>query len=43
MVDLVSGEVQFMFATAASVMQYVRSGRLRALAVTSSCGGRGAG
>jgi tripartite-type tricarboxylate transporter receptor subunit TctC len=27
--------VQFMFATAASVMQHVRSGRLSALAVTS--------
>ena len=34
-IDLVSGQVQFMFATAASVMQHVRSGRLRALAVTS--------
>jgi len=35
-IDLVSGQVQFMFATAASVMQHVRSGRLRALAVTSA-------
>lgn len=34
-IDLVSGQVQFMFATAASVMQHVRGGRLRALAVTS--------
>jgi tripartite-type tricarboxylate transporter receptor subunit TctC len=35
-IDLVSGQVHFMFATAASVMQHVRSGRLRALAVTSA-------
>lgn len=35
-VDLISGQVQFMFATAASVMQHMRSGRLRAIAVTSA-------
>ncbi len=34
-IDLVAGQVQFMFATAASVVPHVRSGRLRALAVTS--------
>jgi tripartite-type tricarboxylate transporter receptor subunit TctC len=34
-VDLVAGQVQFMFATAASVVPHVRSQRLRALAVTS--------
>jgi tripartite-type tricarboxylate transporter receptor subunit TctC len=35
-IDLVSGQVQFMFATASSVIPQVRSGRLRALAVTSA-------
>ncbi len=34
-IDLVAGQVQFMFATAASVIPHVRSQRLRALAVTS--------
>jgi tripartite-type tricarboxylate transporter receptor subunit TctC len=34
-IDVVSGQVQFMFATAASVIPHARSGRLRALAVTS--------
>jgi tripartite-type tricarboxylate transporter receptor subunit TctC len=34
-IDLVSGQVHFMFATAASVIPHARSGRLRALAVTS--------
>jgi tripartite-type tricarboxylate transporter receptor subunit TctC len=34
-IDLVAGQVQFMFATAASVIPHVRSNRLRALAVTS--------
>jgi tripartite-type tricarboxylate transporter receptor subunit TctC len=34
-IDLVAGQVQFMFATAASVIPQVRSQRLRALAVTS--------
>ena len=34
-IDLVAGQVQFMFATAASVIPQVRSTRLRALAVTS--------
>ena len=33
--DLVSGQVQFMFATAASVIPHVKSGRLRALAVST--------
>ena len=35
-IDLVSGQVHFMFATAASVIPHARSGRLRALAVTSA-------
>ncbi|MBM3342731.1 MAG: tripartite tricarboxylate transporter substrate binding protein [Betaproteobacteria bacterium] len=35
-VDLVAGQVHFMFATAASVLGHTRSGRLRALAVTSA-------
>ena len=35
-IDLVSGQVQFMFATASSVVPHVRTGRLRALAVTSA-------
>ncbi len=34
-IDVMSGQVQFMFATAASVIPHARSGRLRALAVTS--------
>jgi len=34
-IDLVAGQVQFMFATAASVIPHVKSNRLRALAVTS--------
>jgi tripartite-type tricarboxylate transporter receptor subunit TctC len=34
--DLVSGHVHFMFATAASVIPQVRNGRLRALAVTTA-------
>ncbi len=33
---LMSGEVQLMFGVAAAVVQHVRSGRLRALAVTSA-------
>ncbi len=35
-IDLVSGHVHFMFATAASVMPHTRSARLRAIAVTSA-------
>lgn len=35
-IDLISGQVQFMFATAASVMQHMRNGRMRAIAVTSA-------
>ena len=35
-IDLVSGQVQFMFATASSVIPHMHSGRLRALAVTSA-------
>ncbi|MDB5810449.1 MAG: hypothetical protein JWN94_2571 [Betaproteobacteria bacterium] len=34
-IDLVAGQVQFMFATAASVIPHVRSNRLHAIAVTS--------
>ena len=34
-IDLVSGQVHFMFATAASVIPHTRTTRLRALAVTS--------
>ena len=35
-IDTLSGQIQFMFATAASVIGHVRSNRLRALAVTSA-------
>jgi tripartite-type tricarboxylate transporter receptor subunit TctC len=35
-IDTMSGQVQFLFATAASVIPYVKAGRLRALAVTSA-------
>ena len=35
-IDTLSGQVQFMFATAASVIGHVKSQRLRALAVTSA-------
>jgi tripartite-type tricarboxylate transporter receptor subunit TctC len=35
-IDTLSGQVQFMFATAASVIGHVRNQRLRALAVTSA-------
>lgn len=35
-IDVVSGQVQFMFATAASVIPHTRTARLRALAVTSA-------
>lgn len=34
--DLIAGQVQLMFATAASVSPHIKSGRLRALAVTSA-------
>jgi tripartite-type tricarboxylate transporter receptor subunit TctC len=33
--DVMAGQVQMMFATSASVMQYIRANRLRALGVTS--------
>ncbi len=33
--DIVAGRVQFMFATASSALPFVRSGRVKALAVTS--------
>jgi tripartite-type tricarboxylate transporter receptor subunit TctC len=35
-IDLVAGQVQVMFATAGSVTHHIKSGRLRALAVTSA-------
>jgi tripartite-type tricarboxylate transporter receptor subunit TctC len=35
-VDLIAGQVQVMFATMPSSIEYVRSGKLRALAVTSA-------
>ena len=34
--DLIAGQVQLMFATSASVIPYVKAGRLRALAVTTA-------
>ncbi len=34
--DVISGQVQLMFATSASVVPYVRAGRLRALAITTA-------
>jgi len=34
--DLLTGRLQFMFATVASVTQHIQAGRLRAIAVTSS-------
>jgi tripartite-type tricarboxylate transporter receptor subunit TctC len=34
MTDLLSGQVQLYFGTTASSLEYVRAGRLRALAVT---------
>ncbi len=34
--DLIGGQVQLMFASAATVVQHLKSGRLRALAVTSA-------
>jgi len=34
--DLLSGRVQFMFATIPSVMSHIQAGKLRALAVTSA-------
>jgi tripartite-type tricarboxylate transporter receptor subunit TctC len=34
--DLIAGHAQLMFATSASVMPYIKSGRLRALAVTTA-------
>ena len=34
--DLLSGRLQFMFATIPSVIQHIQAGRLRAIAVTSS-------
>src|SRR6478609_3345108 len=36
MTDLIGGQVQLVFATTGSSLQYVKSGKLRALAVTSS-------
>ncbi len=35
-VDLLSGQVQFMFPTTVSATQYIKDGRLRALAITSA-------
>ena len=34
--DLLAGRIQFMFATIPSVIGFIKSGRLRALAVSSS-------
>ena len=34
--DLIAGQVQLMFATSASVIPYIKAGRLRALAVTTA-------
>ena len=34
--DLIAGHAQLMFATSASVVPYIKSGRLRALAVTTA-------
>jgi tripartite-type tricarboxylate transporter receptor subunit TctC len=36
LIDLLSGQVQVAFVTAAASMEYIRAGRLRALAVTST-------
>jgi tripartite-type tricarboxylate transporter receptor subunit TctC len=36
LIDLVAGQVQVMFPTAGSVAPYIKSGRLRAIAVTSA-------
>ena len=36
LVDLISGQVQVMFATMSSSIEYVRAGKLRALAVTTA-------
>ena len=36
LVDLISGQVQVLFATMSSSIEYVRSGKLRALAVTTA-------
>ena len=35
-IDLISGQVEMMFATAGSVTQHIKAGRLKALAVTST-------
>ena len=36
LVDLISGQVQVLFATMSSSIEYVRAGKLRALAVTTA-------
>lgn len=36
MIDLISGQIQLMFATASTSVQHIRSGKLRALAVTTA-------
>ena len=36
MIDLISGQIQLMFATAITSVQHIRSGKLRALAVTTA-------
>ncbi len=36
MIDLIAGQIQLMFATASTSVQHIRSGKLRALAVTTA-------
>ena len=36
MIDLISGQIQLMFATASTSLQFIRAGKIRALAVTTA-------